>query len=95
MAISVQDVEKIAQLARLRFDEDEKVALVAQLGRIVALVERLDELDTDDVEPTYHVLDIHNAFREDVLEPSLSRDEVLGNAPAAKNGFFSVPKVIS
>ena len=94
MSVSISDVEKTAYLARLEFNEGEKHALQEQLNQIVTYVEKLNELDTDNVEPTLHVLDIRNVFRDDVARPSMSQDEVLMNAPRRKKGYFSVPKVI-
>ncbi len=94
MRIKVEDIEKMARLARLSFTDEEKQNLASHLDTIVSYVEKLDELDTTDVQPTYHVLDMQNVLRDDVVEPSLHPDEVLRNAPNKKNGYFSVPKVI-
>lgn len=94
MSVSISDVEKTAYLAKLEFTDNEKKALQAQLNQIVTYVEKLNELDTDDVEPTLHVLDMKNVFREDVVKSSMSQEDVLKNAPRQKHGYFSVPKVI-
>jgi aspartyl-tRNA(Asn)/glutamyl-tRNA(Gln) amidotransferase subunit C len=94
MSVTIQDVDKIAQLAKLAFTEEEKKRFVDQFNQILAYVEKLNELDTDDVAPTYHVLDLKNVMREDVVEPWLTQEEALANAPKQKNGYFSVPKVI-
>jgi len=94
MGISKQDVEKIAQLAKLNFSEKEKAALTKQLGEILNYVDKLNELNLDDVPATSQVLESKNVFREDKVEPGLSQDEALQNAPDRHGGFFSVPKVI-
>jgi len=94
MTISVEDVEKIAKLAKLEFGREEEEKFTYQLAQIVAYVEKLNELDTENVPPTSHVLDIKNVMREDKAESWLTQEEALANAPAQKTGFFSVPKVI-
>ena len=94
MAITIEDVDKIAKLAKLEFSREEKEKLTQQMAQIVEYFEQLNELDTQDVPPTSHVLDIKNVLREDKVEPWLTQEQALTNAPAKKQGFFSVPKVI-
>ena len=94
MPITIEDVDKIAKLAKLEFSPEEKKKFTEQMAQIVTYFEKLNELDTDEVPPTYHVLDIKNVMREDKVEPWLTQEDVLANAPARKLGFFSVPKVI-
>ncbi len=94
-AIEKVDVENVARLAKLRFTEPEKEKLTHELTEIVTYVKKLNELNTESVNPTSHVLDIHNVMRPDETETSLTREQVLQNAPARKMGFFSVPKVIA
>ncbi len=94
MAITPEDVDRIAQLAKLRFSEEEKLEIARQLDQIVAYVEKLKELDVEGVPPTAHVVELTNVMREDKVEPWLSQEEALANAPAKHHGFFSVPKVI-
>lgn len=94
MHISVQDVEHIANLAKLSLSEDEKIEYSKQLGDILEYVEKLNELDTSDVEPLSHVMEVTNAFREDEPGESLPREEALANAPKSDGEFFVVPKVI-
>jgi len=94
MSITVEQVDQIARLAKLEFSEEEKLEMAGQLAQIVGYVEKLNEIDTDDIEPTYHVIDINNVFREDEVKKSLPQTEVLKNAPKSKLGYFSVPKVI-
>lgn len=95
MSITNADVEKVAKLAKLEFSEEDKQKFTRQLSEIVAYISKLNELDTENVEPTYHIFGITNVLREDNVESWLTQEEVLKNAPAKKKGFFSVPKVIS
>ena len=94
MSVSRDDVQKIAQLARLAFTPEEEAQLTGDLNRMLEYVATLDQLDTTGVPPTAHVLPMENAFRDDVTRPSLNRADALGNAPLAGQGHFRVPKVI-
>jgi len=94
MAIKIEDVDKIAKLAKLEFAPVEKKKLAKQMAQIVSYFEKLSQLETNDIPPTYHVLDIENVMREDRTEPWLTQEQALANAPAKKMGYFSVPKVI-
>ncbi len=95
MSVSVKDLEKIAQLARLNLSEEEKKTFLAQFNDILGYVEKLSELDTEGVEPLAHSLDLQNVMREDKEKPSLDRDKALQNAPSHNSEFFRVPKVVS
>ena len=94
MSITKEEVLHVAHLARLEFSEEEIDLFTAQLAQILDYVNKLNELDTREVEPTYHALNLTNVFREDQVKPSLSTDKALQNAPERENGFFVVPKVI-
>ncbi|MCS7081816.1 MAG: Asp-tRNA(Asn)/Glu-tRNA(Gln) amidotransferase subunit GatC [Bacteroidetes bacterium] len=94
MAVSIRDVEYIADLARLLFTEEEKRRLLGELNRILAYVEKLNELDTSAVEPLRHVWDLENVARPDRVIRRFRREEALLNAPAADSEYFRVPKVI-
>ena len=94
MSVSKKEIEKIAQLARLNLKEDEVNKIEGQINQILEYVKKLDELDTDNVEPLSHTLDLNNVFREDVVRESLPRDKALENAPLKSDKFFRVPKVI-
>ena len=94
MAITVKDVEHVAKLARLEFSEAEKEVFSHQLNDILSYMEKLNELDTTNVEPLSHVIDVGNVFREDDVKPSAPIEDVLKNAPARTEQFFKVPKVI-
>lgn len=94
MAVTRQDVEHVAALARLRFSDEEKTTLTAQLNSLLEYMEQLNRLDTRTVEPLSQVVALRNVFREDLPAPGLSREEALREAPAATGEFFRVPKVI-
>ncbi|TFG77252.1 MAG: Asp-tRNA(Asn)/Glu-tRNA(Gln) amidotransferase subunit GatC [Thermodesulfobacteriales bacterium] len=94
MKISKDDVTKVAELARLEVTEEETAIFTEQLGNILEYIEKLNELDTDNVEPTSHVLDISTPLREDKVVKWLSIEEVLQNAPESEDNFFVVPQVI-
>jgi aspartyl-tRNA(Asn)/glutamyl-tRNA(Gln) amidotransferase subunit C len=93
--ISVDTVRHVAKLARLKLSPDEEATFTDQLGAILGYVEQLSGLDTTGVEPTAHALPIHNVTRPDEPRPCLTPDEVLQNAPAAEQGMFRVPRILS
>lgn len=95
MSVTRKDVEYIAQLARLRFKDEELENFTHQLNEILNYVEKLSELDTADVEPLNHPIENVNVFREDELKPSVDTEEALKNAPDRTDEFFKVPKVIN
>lgn len=84
----------IALLARLNLSQEEKDLFSRQLGSIIEYIKKLNELDTSNVEPTAHVLPLHNVFREDKVQPSLPREMALQNAPERNEQFYRVPKII-
>lgn len=92
--ISNEQVKHVANLARLEISEDEAEIFTKQLDAIITFAEQLNELDTTNVEPTYHVLDMKNIFREDVKEKGLSREDVLKNAPDHQDGQIKVPAIM-
>ena len=94
MKVTVAEVERIAALAKLSFAQAEKEQFAAEFNQMLDYVSKLDELDLAGVEPATHPLQSGAPLREDVVTPSLSREEALCNAPAGHDGFFSVPKVI-
>ena len=94
MPVTKNDVQKVAQLARLAFTPEEEAQLIGDLNRMLEYVAALDQLDTTGVPPTAHVLPLDNAFRDDVTRPSLKQADALGNAPLSGQGHFRVPKVI-
>lgn len=94
MRLSKQEVEHVAHLARLAISEEEKDIFSRQLSEILTYIGKLSELDTSNVQPTSHVLDLSNVFREDAVKECLPSTEVLAGAPDRENGFFRVPKII-
>ena len=92
--ITLEEVEYVAQLARLELTPDEKEQLTNQLGRILEYFEQLNALDTEDVEPTSHVLPIRNVLRDDEARDPMPREEALRLAPASHDGYYEVPRVI-
>ena len=87
-------IEKLAHLARLRFNDTEKEEIKHDLQRMIAFVEKLNELDLEGIEPLVHMSDEVNVLREDEITGSISREEALKNAPLHDDQFFKVPKVI-
>jgi aspartyl-tRNA(Asn)/glutamyl-tRNA(Gln) amidotransferase subunit C len=94
MSVTVQDVEYIAKLAKLEYSEEEKIKFTKQFNTILGYIDKLNELNTDDIEPLSHVIELSNVFREDEVKPSIPREEALKNAPSHSDEFFKVPKVI-
>lgn len=94
MKITVADVEKVARLARLELSSGEKELFAGQIDAILGYVEKLKELDTGGIVPTSHAVPMENAFREDVVQPSIGVEKALANAPKSAGTFFAVPKVI-
>ena len=94
MSVTVKEVDHIAKLARLEFTDEEKEKLTHQLNSILVYMEQLNKLDTENIEPLSHVIDLENVLREDVVKPGLSTEDVLRNAPSKTEKFFKVPKVI-
>ncbi|GAK10379.1 Asp-tRNA(Asn)/Glu-tRNA(Gln) amidotransferase subunit GatC [Geomicrobium sp. JCM 19038] len=92
--ITKEQVEHVADLARLSFTEAEIEEFTNQMSKVIDYAEVLNELDTENVEPTTHVMDVRNVLREDNVKPSLQREEALKNAPKQKDGQFEVPSVL-
>lgn len=94
MKISKKEVEHVAHLARLTLTEEELDRMTDQLDNILSYVDKLGELNTNEIVPTSHVLPICNAFREDIVQESLQRNEALKNAPQQNGVMFQVPRII-
>lgn len=94
MKITKKEVEYVARLARLALGEEEKEKITTQLDSILGYMDKLNKLDTKNVEPTSHVLPINNVWRQDEVKPSLTQEEILANAPEKQEGFFKVKKII-
>lgn len=93
MSLSLDEVQKVARLARLELAEADLALMQSQLSAILDYVAQLNELDTDGVEPLAHPLPIQNVFRSDDPAPSLTPDAALQNAPKRQGDYFSVPAV--
>ena len=94
MKVTREDVEHVALLSRLSIDEKDMDKNIQELSDFLEYVDRLQQVDTENVAPTAHVLPIQNVFREDVVKPSLDRDLALSNAPEQEDGYFRVPKIV-
>lgn len=94
MEVNDQLVDKLANLSRLEFNESEKAEIKSDLQRMIAFVEKLNELNLDGVEPLLHMSEEVNVLREDEVKGSISREDGLKNAPDHTTEFFKVPKVI-
>ncbi|MEC0370821.1 Asp-tRNA(Asn)/Glu-tRNA(Gln) amidotransferase subunit GatC [Paenibacillus chibensis] len=94
MSITNQDVQHVAKLARLNLSAEEEQMFTEQLNAILQYAEKLNELDTDGIEPTTHVLPVSNVMREDVERESLPIEKVMANAPEEEDGQFKVPAVL-
>ncbi len=81
-------------LARLKLDDEETELFSEQLNSILAYVEKLDDLNTEGIEPLVHVLPINNVFRDDVARPGMPREELLANATMVEEGQFKVPRIV-
>jgi aspartyl-tRNA(Asn)/glutamyl-tRNA(Gln) amidotransferase subunit C len=88
------DVKYVAHLARLALTPAEEEQFDAQLSHILGYIEKLNQLDVRQIEPTAHAVPLVNVFRPDEIRPSLTNEEALRNAPAAANGLFLVPKIV-
>jgi aspartyl-tRNA(Asn)/glutamyl-tRNA(Gln) amidotransferase subunit C len=88
------DVKYVAHLARIALTADEQEKFGAQLSNILGYIEKLNQLDVGQIEPTAHAVPLVNVFRPDEVRPSLPNEEALRNAPASANGLFMVPKIV-
>jgi len=88
------DLSRAVKLARIELTPEEEQRLAPQLGEVLQYVEKLNELDVSDVEPTAHATPLSNVMREDEPRKSLSQEEALRNAPKTANGLFVVPKIV-
>jgi len=94
MSISRAEVEKVSLLARLSLSDDALDRMTRQMGDILGYIDLLSELNTEAIEPMAHALDVANAFRDDVVRPSLDREAALANAPHHDGQCYLVPAVL-
>jgi len=92
--LTIDEVARVARLARLELTTDEKQRLTGELNDILNQFARLQELDTTDVVPTSHSIPLQNVFRKDVSRPSISREKATQNAPEKRDGAFIVPQIL-
>jgi aspartyl-tRNA(Asn)/glutamyl-tRNA(Gln) amidotransferase subunit C len=94
VALSEKDVQYVAKLARLEVTDQETAKYTQQLANILQYVEQLGKLDTANVEPLTHPLDVKNVYRKDEVVPSLPQKDILSNGPEVQSGHFKVPKIM-
>ncbi len=94
MRVSREEVQRVAALARLELTPDEEGLLVEHFDRVLSYMEKLNEIDTDNVEPMAHAVEVPSPLREDRVTSTANTQLLLGNAPARYRDFFQVPKVL-
>ena len=92
--VSKKDVEHVASLAHIELSDQEKALFTEQFNDILEYFKKIDAVDTNGVEPTYHVLDLSNVSRRDETKPSLSTEEALRNAPKKEKKFLKAPRIV-
>ncbi|MGC8976646.1 MAG: Asp-tRNA(Asn)/Glu-tRNA(Gln) amidotransferase subunit GatC [Candidatus Ratteibacteria bacterium] len=93
--IKREDVEYLSKLARIELKEEDKIKFEKELETILEYISKLNEVNTENIEPTYHVLPVKNVFREDIQsDSSISKEDILKNAPDKESDFFKVPRII-
>jgi aspartyl-tRNA(Asn)/glutamyl-tRNA(Gln) amidotransferase subunit C len=94
MEINDETVDKLAYLARLEFSAEDKQDIKQDLSKIITWIDKLNELDTENVEPLIYMSNEVNVFRNDVVDNSISHQEALLNAPKKDSDYYRVPKVL-
>lgn len=94
MSVSKEEVRHIADLAKLKLNDEEVTKYTKDLSNIVDYANELANIDISGIKPTNHILNVSNVFREDMVQKSYVRDKILKNAPTKAGGCISVPKVI-
>jgi aspartyl-tRNA(Asn)/glutamyl-tRNA(Gln) amidotransferase subunit C len=94
MSVTKKDVEYVADLARLQLTKEESESLADDMNQILDYITTLEEVDTSDVEPLEHVIDLEYRLRDDKAKPPLPHEDALKNAPDADSDYFRVPRVI-
>ena len=95
MAVDKKTVDRIATLAKLTFDEEEKNEITNDLNKMLSFVDQLNEVDTEGVDPLIYMLDEQTPLREDQIIQSISQEDALSNAPEKDTDFIKVPKVLN
>lgn len=94
MALTVKEVEHVALLCRIELTEAEKLTMTEQLSLVLGHIDKLNEVDTSQVEPLAHVLPLFNVFRSDEEIRRQEAEAMLNNAPEVEDGMFKVPKIV-
>lgn len=94
MKLTVEEIEHVANLARLNLTSDEKEKMRNELAAIIEFADKLSEVDTKGIQPTAHILDMENVFRKDEVRPSFPREDIIANAPDSTDGCIRVPKIV-
>ncbi len=94
MNIDLKQIEQVASLSRIRLSDEEKDIFREQLTDILVYIEKLNELNTDGVQPMAYATSLKNVFRDDKQKSSFARQEILELSPSSANGFFKVPKIL-
>lgn len=94
MKIDSKTVKDVAHLARLEFENEAEAKMIQDMNNMIGFVEKLNELDTENIEPLIYMTDETNRLREDEVKEPLSHKEVLRNAPKHDSDYFKVPKVV-
>jgi len=94
MEITLKMIDHLAHLSRLDFDADKKEGIQHDLSRMVGFIKKLQEVNTEGIEPLVFMSDVKNVWRKDEIKGSINRDEALANSPAKDNVYFKVPTVI-
>lgn len=94
MSVSLDEVRHLAALSEIQLSDSELESLTTDIDNIVGYINQLDELDTDQVKPTFQLTGLQNVWRDDKIEPQLSREKLLNLAPDTENNQVKVPKVL-
>ena len=94
MKIDNETVDKIAHLARLEFENEAKQEIIKDMNNMLSFIDKLNELDTQNIEPLIYMSDEVNVLREDDVRHEITQDEALKNAPKKDSDYFKVPKVL-
>ncbi len=94
MKITAETIDKLANLAKLNFTDEEKTKIQQDMEQMVGFINKLEEVNTEGIEPLMHMGYNENALRDDKTDAQLNNKEALKNAPVTENDFFAVPKVI-
>ena len=94
MGLTRKEIDSVALLSRLELSNEEKDRLTVQINKLLGDFQKLQEIDTSDVEPTSHAIPVFNVFREDEVRPSLAAEEVVANGPQVADNCFVVPRIV-